>query len=192
MNRIIRLRRLAAPVLFAGTLAASLFGCSNSPAKTWQREVERYIAEVGNGDPGSLLAGATEDGRFDLVGPSPAFSGSGEINAVMLGPVRGGGRVWQAMVVGDVRRSDRSESDPIGRATLAELSLALLRVERGRVVWTWSEDADDAARAYASGLGDDAGFPQPGDRWSVRVEDGDEVIATDARSGVTLEVELDD
>lgn len=189
MNRTLNLRRIPAWAILAGTLSASLVGCSTSPVRAWQREVERYLAEVGNGDPGSLLAGATEDGRFDLVGPSPAFSGSGEVNAVMLGPVRGGGRIWQAMVVGDVRRRDRSESDPVWRATLAELSLALLRVEGGRVVWKWSEDADDAARAYASGPGD--GFPHPGDRWGVRVED-DAVIATDARSGVTLEVELDD
>jgi hypothetical protein len=189
------LRRSIALVVVALAAAAAGGGCSSSGSvSSWQRGVERYVADKG-GDPTVLrdvtLAGDRR-GFGQIGGTDPRKST--DANGVLLGNKVVNNQPWTVYLVGVVSNEK-----------VHEIRLAALSYLNGKPIWKLSDKNAKSLQAYqhySEGQwkqqhpgakekepGSYTTFPRDEDRFDLTQQDS-HLRATHAQSGATWDVNL--
>jgi hypothetical protein len=197
MNNPVRFHRTAGPYLLLSLLLLwAVGGCARTVnLKTWEKDVETYVRETGDGDPGVLRDVTLSGGRrgFAVVGKDdPAHTT--DANGLLLDHQTIANRPWFIYLVGIVKEQD-----------VREIRLAALSVFHGNTTWRISPKDKQALKRYQDDglahwneLSHGGGkppaeyttFPRPGDVFDVNVS-GSAVRATHRESGAQWEVNLD-
>ena len=181
--------------LLALTLIAA-GGCTSQPSmSSWQKNVSHYVADQGNGDP-MVLRDMTlpEDGRpgFSVIGHHDTRE-SVDVNGVLLGHEKVGGRAWFVYLVGQVEKE-----------RVTDVRLAAVSMEGGKSTWKRGKGSKPSLDAYRA-LGEKqakerfperknlppryAGFPRPDDVFKLTNENG-KLTATHEASGARWELAM--
>ena len=195
MHHARRHRSIALLALTFIAIAAAA-GCSSQPTmSSWQKNVSHYVADQGNGDP-MVLRDMTlpEDGRpgFSVIGHHDTRE-SVDVNGVLLGHEKVGGRTWFVYLVGQVEKE-----------RVTDVRLAAVSMEGGKSTWKRGKGSKPSLNAYRA-LGEKqakerfpdrkslppryAGFPRPDDVFKLTNENG-KLTATHEASGARWELAL--
>lgn len=110
----------------------------NVSLATWQRSIERYVTEEGNGDAGVLRESRLPDGqRGFLQMGNVARAGASDASGLLLGHPAVAGRRWFVYLVGFIRNNK-----------LRDIRLVGLCVQADDFDWRISPPAPEAVRAY--------------------------------------------
>ena len=177
-------------------IAIAAAGCSSQPTmSSWQKSITKYVDDQGRGNP-MVLRDMTvpEDGRpgFSVIGHHDTRA-STDVNGVLLGHEKVGGRNWFVYLVGLVEKE-----------RVTDVRLAAMSIRNGKETWKRgkaSEQALDAYRAYGQKQAKErfpdrkslppryTGFPRPDDVFKLTNENG-KLTATHEASGATWELPL--
>jgi hypothetical protein len=194
------------------------WGCSTAPITAWQRSIDRYVAEQGNGDPNVLRdAGASPDEpdvprQFGLIGARKGgipflMPQRTDATALLLGHCEAGGRMWFIFLVGSVRYRGTVTDHPLDDPQVLDIRLAACSAAPPRLDFDWRVEKRNpqAVRRYAGAqlavwrrsdrmrAGDEecpSTFPTPLDAFRLEVAGGS-VTVTEGRSGATWTLALD-
>jgi hypothetical protein len=183
--------------LLALSLLASLVGCGSSRKAAsiprWQKSVETYVRQQGNGDPTILRDVTVADERtgFALIGgPSPR--NSTDAIGLLLGHPQVGAERWFVYLVALV---DERRARDVRLAAMADAG-------DGKMQWVVGQKDEQALETYLKHREDRwrslfpdrkdpplnyTGFPTEGDTFQLDVS-GDRLTATHEASGATWEL----
>ncbi len=143
-------------VLCAAGLLALAGGCRGvGPLLAWQRSLEAYVTEHGNGNPDVLrtLGDRPSQGEFDLT----AARTSGfpfvapqrtDVTGRLLGHRRIAGRYWFLFLVGAVEYRGSFVNFPLDDPRLQDLRIAAFSGEGGLFHWLMSSQDTEALQRY--------------------------------------------
>ncbi len=146
----------SARVLCAAGLLALAGGCRGvDPILAWQRSLEAYVAEQGNGDPNVLrtLGDRPSQGEFDPI----AARKSGfpfvapqrtDVTGLLLGHRRIAGQYWFLFLVGAVEYRGLFVDFPLDDPRLQDLRIAAFSGEGGLFHWLMSGEDTEALQRY--------------------------------------------
>jgi hypothetical protein len=187
-------------------------GCSGDAAiRAWQRSLEEYVTDQGNGDPNVLRAVAEDPSAsdFGLIGARSSgvlfvFPARTDVAGLLIGHRRLADRAWFIYVVGAVKYRGTLSNFPLDDEELRDLRPAAFSAHGGRYEWRLGERDEEAMRLYCrpqleawrrsdpsreNASEAPTTFPTPADDW--RVETTDETISvTDAHSGVSWSIPI--
>ncbi len=143
-------------VLCAAGLLGLAGGCRGAdPMLAWQRSLEAYVTENGNGDPDVLrtlddrpsqgefgLTAARKSG-FPFVAPQRT-----DVNGLLLGHRRIAGRYWFLFLVGAVEYRGTFVNFPVDDPRLQDLRIAAFSGEGGLFHWLMSGEDTEAIQRY--------------------------------------------
>jgi len=168
-------------------LAALLSGCAAGPPEpvslqSWQRGLERYVWDQGNGDPNVLRDTSWDDvhAGFAIIS-DPLPDRSTDAIGLLLAHRRIEGRQYFLFLFGLLRSADLEDLRPVA-----------LNVERGQFHWVVarSEPASTAIyRRMTANGGKSACFPAPSDLFGVQVA-GNRLIVVHSASGAAWHLTL--
>ena len=183
-------------------------GCAGQrPLPAWQREVERYIAQQGNGDPNvlrdtvDLRARSTPRparvtlGKLNVPGPGIwPFCPMRDVNGVLVGQHAIESDNWFLFLVGVTQRP------PANNAGLEDIRLLAFASARNRLQWCVAPEAPQAVARYVRTWlpenPEEPGAPPaaltfPADADVFTLEpDGPCLTVTEQRSGATWKLQL--
>jgi hypothetical protein len=182
------------------------YGCAvGNPVAKWKSAVDRYVADIGNGDPQVLrtVAGSNPSqvdrrglitfNRLALRAGWPPGRTYDVFGALLeVHPMKEGqGYVF---VVAVAERARPTGSDPIPAAEIRDLRLAVMHTPARTWRWKVSPVTPSSTEQYrAARIESDAlarpFFPAPGDRFECETHDG-RLIVTERRSGARWELSL--
>lgn len=143
-------------VLCAAGLLALACSCQGvGPMLAWQRSLEAYVTEHGNGDPDVLrtLGDRPSQGDFGLT----AARTSGfpfiapqrtDVTGLLLGHRRIAGRYWFLFLVGAVEYRGWFVDFPLDDPRLQDLRIAAFSGEQGLFDWVMSGEDTEALQRY--------------------------------------------
>ncbi len=135
----------------------------------WQKSVEHYVIEEGNGDPNILRDTTLPDSQkgFALLG-DPSVAGASDVDGLLLGHRIIGSRPWFLFLVAEIQKG-----------VIKDIRLVAMNCEGTHFTWRASADTDAAQRYRAASrpMGDSMpgetpsnhAFPLPSDRFQISV-----------------------
>ena len=173
-------------------LAFVIVGCSEPGAgpapmtvnlSVWQRGVEHYIDDQGNGDPNILRDTTlpTSQPGFAMIGEADVTR-STDANGLLLGHRYINGRPWFIYLVGMIKAGK-----------LDDIRLVALSHEAEKSSWEVSDPDDGALERYRSeSPGSDASFttfPAPSDQFKLEI-DSSNITVQHIQSGAKWHLEI--
>lgn len=206
-----RRRRAAACALAAALILLAATGCAADPIGAWQASVEKYVAEVGNGDLNVLrsVGHSPAESDFGLIGAAqggvPFFRPRRtDADGVLVGRRVVDERGWYVFLLGLVRYRGRDVDWPLDDARVTDVRvMALARID-DEIAWRVGGEDKEALeryrapqieawrRSHPDRAGDDEDdapttFPTPADRLELLDEDGAFTVV-DEHSGAEWEL----
>jgi hypothetical protein len=185
--------RFVATGLLGGLLLLCLTGCGTGARSVtlpfWQKNVEQYVKQYGDGDPTVLRDVYLPDSRrgFSVIG-SDRPAESSDVNGVLLGYRQIAGNYWLVYLVGVVKKQ-----------SVDEIRITALTADGGAFNWKVG-NADTKALATYTAFGDRMwrerfvqrglpppeylGFPRPDDHFQLNVT-GEQISVVHTASGAT-------
>jgi hypothetical protein len=182
-------------------------GCSGDAAlRAWQRSLEEYVTDHGNGDPNVLRAIAEDpsESDFGLIGARSSgvlfvFPARTDVAGLLIGHRRVADRAWYIYMVGAVKYHGSFSNFPLDDEELRDLRPAAFSAQGGRYEWALGERDEEAMRLYrrpqleAWRRSDPSRknaseapmtFPTPADDWRIETT-GETIRVTDDHSGAS-------
>ena len=170
-----------------GAIGCSEPGAGPAPMtvdlSTWQRGVEHYIDEQGNGDPNILRDTTlpTAQAGFAMIGQADVTR-STDADGLLLGHRYINGRPWFIYLVGSIKAGE-----------LADIRLVALSHEADRNVWQISDRDQSAVERYRRTASNLAAaymaFPAPSDQFKLDI-DSPTIRVTHVQSGAQWQLEI--
>lgn len=187
-------REVPAALCVAWSALVAAGGCSGDAAiRAWQRSLEEYVTDYGNGDPNVLRAVAEDpsESDFGLIGAGSSgvafvFPARTDVAGVLVGHRRVGDRSWYVYMVGAVKYRGTMSNFPLDDAALRDLRPAAFSAHGGRYEWRLGERDEGAMRLYRrpqleawrrsdpgreTALEAPTTFPTPADDWRIEITD---------------------
>lgn len=192
--------------ILASTLTLGAIGCAGAPKPigAWQRSVQTYIAEQGNGDLNALrnLTERPSQRQFGLLradtGGVPVLLPSHtNVKAVLLGRRSIKGLNWFVFLVGTLHYDQQYNNIPLDDPQLRDIRVVALSTDRGKLKWVVGQKDSVALGRYLqhkqetwrwrhpSSDNDDgvfSGFPAAQDNFKLSIFGGG-INVVDAPSG---------
>lgn len=183
-------------------------GCAGQgPLPAWQRQLERYVAQQGNGDPNVLRdtvdlrarsaprPARVTFGKLDVPGPGVwPFRDTWDVNGVLVGQHPLGSENWFIFIVGVIQRQ------PAGEAGMDDIRLLGFASVKNRLRWCVAPETPEAVARYVrtwfpESTGEEGAarptfaFPSDADLFTLERDDRS-LTVTEQHSGATWQMQL--